>query len=376
MKQLLTLNETINKIKQGRLLYSSKGSVGSREFVSGSDWSVSSEADDILRPIIPGFVANPLKTADVEDTVKFVGTMNNKDNEAKIGVFDAALQHGVGLFETMIAKNGSVFSAEQHMDRLATSASVLRLTEKLQTEPLVEALQLTLDENNQEAARLRLTITGGDLNLLQQNGGGGGDPTIVIQTQPPTEYPDAFFENGVAVSLASGRINPYEFGAGHKTLNYWSKLLNLQLAAMQQCGEALWLTPSACVTGGCVSNVFIVRNGTLFTPIARSEEDENDEPSAVLPGITRNIAIELADELGVGTSKEVIMLDDVLNSDEAFLTNSSWGILPVVGIRAETREENENDTHEQHIGDGNVGKLTKQLIASYNKRVDEETKRS
>lgn len=82
MKQLLTLNETINEIKQGRLLSSSKGSVGSRGFISGSDLSVSSEADDILRPIIPGFVANPLKTADVEDTVKFVGTMNNKDNEA------------------------------------------------------------------------------------------------------------------------------------------------------------------------------------------------------------------------------------------------------------------------------------------------------
>lgn len=84
MKQLLTLNETINEIKQGRLLSSSKGSVGSRGFVSSSDWSVSSEADDILRPIIPGFVANPLKTADVEDKVKFVGTMDNKDNEAKI----------------------------------------------------------------------------------------------------------------------------------------------------------------------------------------------------------------------------------------------------------------------------------------------------
>ena len=84
MKQLLILNETINEIKQGRLLSSSKGSVGSRGFVSGSDWSVSSEADDILRPLIPGFVANPLKTADVKDTVKFVGTMDNKDNEAKI----------------------------------------------------------------------------------------------------------------------------------------------------------------------------------------------------------------------------------------------------------------------------------------------------
>ena len=70
------------------------------------------------------------------------------DCDAKISVFDAGLQHGVGLFETMIARNGSVFKADEHMERIAGSAAALRLTEKLQIEPLIEALQLTLQENN------------------------------------------------------------------------------------------------------------------------------------------------------------------------------------------------------------------------------------
>ena len=296
------------------------------------------------------------------------------DKNAKTSVFDAGFQHGVGLFETMCAKNGRVFRAQNHMERIAQSASDLRLTEKLQIDPLVDALQLTLEENNQEEARMRITITGGDLNLLQQTGeSGGGDPTIVIQTQPPTRYPDAFFENGVMVSIASGRINPFEFSAGHKTLNYWSRLLNLQMAAMQQCGEALWLTPSATITGGCVSNIFIVRKGALLTPIARGEEGESDDPSAVLPGITREAVIETAQELGIGTSKQQLSFDDVLGADEVFLTNSSWGVLPVIGLRAAVQTEEGAGTQDQPFGAGEVGPLTKQLHLSYQDTLQHET---
>ncbi|MDP7004642.1 MAG: aminotransferase class IV [Phycisphaerales bacterium] len=297
-----------------------------------------------------------------------------EDKDAKVGVFDAGFQHGVGLFETLLARNGQVFRARQHMQRLAESAAMLRLTEQLQVDPLVEALQLTLKENEQKDARMRITVTGGDLNMLQRTGNSqGGDPTIVIQTQPPTEYPEGFYENGVMVSLASGRVNPYELGAGHKTLNYWSKLLNLQLSAMQQCGEALWLTPSAHVAGGSVSNIFVVKDGSLLTPIARGEEDENDEPSATLPGITRQSIIEIADGLGIGTRKSEISVDAVLSAEEVFLTNSSWGVLPVIGIRAQIQSEDGSSSQDQAIGDGIVGNLTKQLHIDYQKLVDQET---
>jgi len=297
-----------------------------------------------------------------------------EDKGAVVSVFDAGFQHGVGLFETMVARNGHVFRSRRHMERLADSASMLRLTEKLQIDPLVEALQLTLEENKQQDARMRLTLTGGDLNMLQRTGSSeSADPTIVIQTQPPTKYPPAFYENGVMVTLASGRVNPYELGAGHKTLNYWSKLLNLQLAAMHQCGEALWLTPSAHVTGGSVSNIFILSNGTLSTPLSRGEEDEQDEPSAVLPGITRQTIIELADELGVGTCKTMMTIDGVLNADEVFLTNSSWGVLPVIGVQVAVQTEEGGNSQDQSIGNGVVGTLTAQLHASYQETVDRET---
>ena len=301
------------------------------------------------------------------------GTFQDSE-DAKIGVFDAGFQHGVGLFETMVARNGTIFHVSQHMERLAESAAMLRLTDSLQVEPLVQALGNILRENDQQEARVRLTITGGDLNMLQQTGSsGGGDPTIVIQSQPPTEYPPSFFKNGVVVSIASGRVNPYEFGAGHKTLNYWPSLLNLQLAAMRQCGESLVLTPSAHVAGGGVSNLFVVNGETLFTPVARGEESEQDEPSAVLPGITRSAITQLADDLGIGTNRKTMILDDVIGADECFLTNSSWGVLPVVSISASIREEENTEEQDHVMGGGTVGPVTARLMRAYNELVENET---
>ena len=93
----------------------------------------------------------------------------------------------------------------------------------------------------------------------------------------------------------------------------------------------------------------------------------------MLPGITRQTIIELADELGVGTSKAVLSIDDVLSSDEVFLTNSSWGVLPVIGVTVSVQNEEGSGTQEQFISDGVVGTLTKQLYKSYQEVVDRET---
>jgi branched-chain amino acid aminotransferase len=295
-----------------------------------------------------------------------------KDTDSMVSIFDAGIQHGVGLFETIRAQNGVAFRAKQHMERLAESAKLLRLTERLQVEPLVEALELCLEKNKLQEARIRLTLTGGNLSMLNQSGG-STDPTIFIQTQPPTEYPKELFEKGVLVSLASGRINPYDLMAGHKTLNYWSRLLNLQLSAAQKCGEALWLTPSAHVVGGCVSNVFIMRNGRLVTPYARGEESLVDEPSAVLPGITRNVMFLIAKKFGIKTELSQISLDDFLTADETFLTNSSWGVLPVVGVAATVQGEGEATADLQQVGDGRVGQFTKNFRNAYWDLVEEET---
>lgn len=270
-------------------------------------------------------------------------------DEARVSVFDAGFQHGVGLFETLLVRNGNVFRPDRHVARLGESARHLLLTERLKRDALIDAIEQTVQRNELTEARVRLTLTGGDLNLLQSQSASAVDPTILIVAQPPTQYPDAFFDEGVRVTIADGRDNPFHPMAGHKTLNYWPRIRALQIAAGAGAGEAMWFTVSNHLASGCVSNVFLVKDGTMFTPIAHGEEQQGAVPSSVLPGITREAVIELAQQQDVTCLKRMLDINDLLGADEVFLTNSSWGVLPVIGVEKED------------IGDGNVGGLTRTL---------------
>lgn len=286
-------------------------------------------------------------------------------DDARVSAFDAGLQHAVGLFETFQARvsggEAYVRGLESHLRRLADSASLLGLSTTLRTDPLAEAIVTTVEQSGIETARVRLTITGGDLNMLArprpqaQTGDAPGsttpttrpaghDPTILIDVQPFTPYPEAFFTEGVAACIADAKANPLNPLEGHKTLNYWWRLRTLQEAALKRMGEALVFTITNHLAGGCVSNAFLVRDGVLFTPIARGEEQEVASaggpsggpvlPSPVLPGVTRAEVLEYAGERGLAVERRMLTVHDVLGADELFLTNSSWGVLPVVQVEA------------------------------------------
>lgn len=289
------------------------------------------------------------------------GEFVDQDN-ASISVFDAGFQHSIGLFETMAARNGKVFRAHAHMNRLAESAKILLLSERLRIEPLVEAVNHVVAENNMESARVRLTLTGGNLNQLQNRGQKRIDPTIIIVAQPTTEYPQDFFDKGVTVTVADGRENLFDPMAGHKTLNYWQRIHALQLATTKQASEALWFSVSNHISSGSVSNIFLVKDNELYTPIARGEEVEGGIPSSTLPGITRAAISEIAESMDIKVNKKMLDINDLLGADEVFLTNSSWGVLPVVGMEKEA------------IAGGEVGPISKQMRDALLALIEKETR--
>ena len=291
------------------------------------------------------------------------GRMLDAD-EAKVSIFDAGIQHGVGLFETISVRGGRIYRLEDHLKRLEKSAKELRLADVLRTGLLGEAVAVAVEESGLGEARVRLTLTGGDLNLLKRGktpgeGEGGGDrsisPTIFVVVQPATVYPEAFFGRGVRVLVADGRLNPFDVTAGHKTVNYWLRLRALQDAAGKECAEAIWLSVSNHVMSGSVSNLFaVVRGGKeLVTPIAHGEEVKGGLPMPVLPGITRKRVIYFAEESGMEVTARMMDISDVLNAEEVFLTNSSWGILPVVAVEG------------KEIGVGTVGEVAKAMRAKW-----------
>ncbi len=283
-------------------------------------------------------------------------------DSATVSAFDAGIQHGIGLFETFAAHNGTVFRADAHAQRLVDSARILLLTESLKVEPLAHAVVHALERNGLERARLRLTVTGGNLGLLAARERRKVDPTVLVDVQPPTIYPDTFFTEGVMVTIAHGRLNPVSRMAGHKTLNYWPRIHALQEAAANKAGESLWFTVTNHLAGGSVSNVFLVKDGVVVTPFARGEDARDQAGPTVLPGITRAAILELCDGLGVETARRLLDVNDLLAADEVFLTNSSWGVLPVVAVEKET------------IGAGVVGDTTARLRESWLELVERETR--
>ncbi len=276
-----------------------------------------------------------------------------------VSAFDAGFQHGVGLFETMLGGTTAsdepwVLHLDRHLDRLALSARALGLSDSLRTGALAEAVVETVRRAALPRARLRLSITGGDLSMLARAGSRGDhDPTILIAAQPATMYPDALFERGGALIVADARANPLNPCEGHKTLNYWWRLRELQRAAAAGAAEALVLQVSNHLCGGCVSNVFLRSGDTLLTPIARGEEQQvggrTALPSPVLPGITRSWVIDQAPAMGLAVRMEMLSAAEVLEADEVFLTNSSWGVLPIVKFEASA------------IGDGVPGRISMAL---------------
>ncbi len=295
------------------------------------------------------------------ETVWINGKFVPRD-EARVSAFDAGFQHAVGLFETMLATREGVHHAERHMLRLKESARVLGLSEDLRVGALREACEHVVSESGlcegSGRARVRLTVTGGDLNMLSRSGESPVDPTVMIVAQAAPMYPAEMFENGVGVTVARYRANPLDPFAGHKTLNYWPRLNELRVAATKHAAEAIVLQVTNHIAGGCVSNLFAVHGGgggggRLITPIARGEEHADAVPSPVLPWVTRSAMLEFAEQKRLPVEKRMMSISDVLDADEVFLTNSSWGVLPVVRIE------------DKPIGSGRPGAMSIELRGAW-----------
>lgn len=254
--------------------------------------------------------------------------------EASVSAFDAGLLHGVGLFETIGARGGALRDLDAHLDRLAESARQLRLTERVRTRPLADAVREAFLASGLADARVRVTVTGGDLNMLAAAPAKAGDPTIVVSVVPATRYPEALFERGARLAVADARLNPLDPFASHKTLHYWPRLSALQQALRQGCDEALWLSVTNHLCGGSVSSLVAVKGGRVLAPLVRGEEPAGGIASPVLPGTTRAWLLAWAETEGFEVERRLLTIDDLLSADEAVLLNSSWGVLPVVAVEA------------------------------------------
>jgi len=271
-------------------------------------------------------------------------------HEASISVYDGGFLHGAGLFETMRADFGRVFRLDEHVDRLLASAGKLGLPVERPDLPLTRDFEKLLARNELTTARIRMTVTVGSVHPAYARTDTPPLNVCVTAAEMPP-YPQELLTRGMAVLIAPFRQSRTDPLAGHKTINYLPRLMALRSAQKMHCGEALWFTPDNLLAEACISSVFVVKDGGLFTPPL-------DTP--VLPGVSRSVILELAAEQSITAEEKPLNINDVLDADEIILCNSSLQVAPV--CRVEKKD----------IGDGKPGVMALRLRELFIEKVKKE----
>ncbi|WP_222919987.1 aminotransferase class IV [Natrinema sp. SYSU A 869] len=269
--------------------------------------------------------------------------------EATVSVDDRGFRYGDAAFETLRAYGGTIFAWDAHLERLERTCETLSLEHGLSAAALRERIDETLAANDLADAYVRLSITRGVQpgKLTPQP---AVDPTVVVYVKPLPRgglEGDPVWDGPVTVETVETRRIPDEaVPAAAKTHNYLNGIL-ARTELGDDADEALMCDLEGQVTEGATSNLWFVRDGTLHTPTT-------DGP--VLPGITRDIVLELARDAGISVREGRYERADVLEADEAFLTNRTWELRPIATLDG------------QEIGGGPV---TDRLSHLYDARVEE-----
>lgn len=268
-------------------------------------------------------------------------------NKAHISATDSGFLYGAGLFETMRSCNGVVFALKDHLDRLFSSAGALSVNNPYDKKYLTDAIYDVLKANKLTDARLRLTLTNGPMAESEEH----RKPTLLITAAKLQPYPGEYYKKGVMVILSPSRQNSFEPTCGHKTTSYFSRMIALNSAHQKRAAEALWFTTDNRLAEGCISNVFLVKDSSIYTPPVGTP---------VLAGIARKTVCEIAKTDSFKLAEKDLYIDDVLGADEIFLTNVIMQIMPVTAVEKHT------------VGDGKVGAMTKRLQISFKELVESQ----
>jgi len=272
------------------------------------------------------------------------------EREAKVSIFDSALQLGDMAFEVTRTYRGEPYRLSEHLRRLRHSMTSLAIDPGLTNEEL-EAITLDV------LARSRGTESADvDWNIIHDVSRGPASafassftaeefrPTVIVACYPLAEKMAALapaYDTGIDLVVPAQRSLPREFfdPAIKCRSRAHYQLANLQANAICRGSTAVLLDPTGFVTEGTSGNVFFVRDGRLFTPTTRN----------ILPGITRGVVLKLAAQLGLNPPECDITLADARAAEEIFVTSTSIGILHARTFEGAT------------IADGRIGPITRRL---------------
>lgn len=293
-------------------------------------------------------MAIPSSMADRDGVIWYDGKMVNW-RDATTHVLTHTLHYGMGVFEGVRAyktdKGTAIFRLKEHTDRLFRSAHILGMKMPFDKATISEAQKAAVRENNLESAYLRpMAFYGAEAMGISAKtlsthvivgawswGAYMGEEAITKGIRVKTS---SFARHHVNITMCKAKANG----------NYMNSILAHQEAAQDGYQEALLLDVDGFVAEGSGENIFIIRNGKLYTP----------DLTSALEGITRDTIIHLAkEEFGLEVIEKRITRDEVYSADEAFFTGTAAEVTPI------------RELDNRAIGEGTRGPITEKLQSLY-----------
>lgn len=267
------------------------------------------------------------------------------EQDAVVSVFDHGFLFGDGVYETLRTYGRRPFLFEAHQRRLRESAGGIALPVPLSDEEILARIDTTLDAMaGTDEAYVRLVLTRG-VGEITYDPNDCPNPTLVIIARPHVEPPAEIYENGVTMATVDVvRNHPESVNPRIKSNNLLNNALAMQQALSRGCYEALMRNYRGEFVECSQSNFFLVREGVVLTPPLEA---------GLLAGVTRGFVFQLGKECGVPVREVHIYERDLVTASEAFVTNSTKEIVPVVRI------------DDLVIGSGAPGPVTSALQGAY-----------
>jgi len=241
--------------------------------------------------------------------------------EAKVSVLDRGFLFADGVYEVIPAYGGHLLRLQEHMDRLQTNLDAIRLANPLSAKDWKRIFETLLEDNSSEDQSVYLQVTRGVAAKRNHGFPDEVTPTVFIMVNELQPVNKEELRPGVsAITLDDIRWKACNI----KSISLLGNILLRQQAHDKNAAEAILINEGMAVEGAA-SNIFIVKDSVIITP---------PTSFCLLPGITRDLILELAEKHNFNYEVRDIAEDELVSADEVWLTSSTKEILPVVELNA------------------------------------------
>lgn len=270
-----------------------------------------------------------------------------REGDLLLSPLDHGFVFGASVYETLRTYGGRTFLLRRHLARLRSSAGSLGIEVGLSDPEFEKRVEETMAAAANPESYIRLIVSAGP-GALEYRQGAAPRATAVVIVQPLPPVPESLYEQGVRIAVVEVvRNHPRSVSPRIKSSSLLNNMLAMRQALARGAVEAVMLNYKGEVAEGSQTNIFIVKDRLVMTPSL---------DTGILEGITRELTLQIASELGYETAETTFFPGEFHSADEVFITSTTKEILPVVQI---------DDTR---VGDGLPGPVTRKLLAAYRKK--------